>query len=182
MKRGLVLVLSMVFISSILLYGQKVKIEKDPFSGKESITMSWQAINIWEKVYYRFVYKDDIVILQVAWGVSEETTYDKNEDINLKFDDDSTLTLKNIYKTVSTKGGASDATFLLNSSLGLTLSFEIKEDDLSLFESHLLNFMRLNYETINNKFSKDIEVTEGVSDNIEETYKMFKKELDKNKD
>lgn len=179
MKRNIGLVLCLIITSSMLLYSQKIKVKEDAFSGKRTVSSSWQAMNVWEKVYYRFLGEDNTVMLEIAWGVSEETTYMKNEELNLKFGNGKTISLKNTYKTISTKGAASSATFLLSGSLGLMLKFEISDDNLVLFNDNLLTLMRLNYETINNKFYKDIEVTEGVSYNIEETYKMFKKELDK---
>ena len=179
MKKNISLILCLIFASSVMLYSQKIKTEKDAFSGKKTVSSSWQAVNVWEKVYYRFVNEKDTTMLEIAWGVSEETTYMKNEDLNLKFDNDEARNLENIYKTISTKGAASSATFLLSSSLGLIIKFEISEDDLTLFNNNLITLMRLNYETINGKFYKDIEVTEGVSRNIKETYTKFKKELDK---
>lgn len=179
MKKSISLVLCLIFISSIVLYSQKIKVDEDAFSGKKTVSSSWQAVNVWEKVYYRFINEEGTTMLEIAWGVSEETTYMKNEDLNLKFDSDQTLNLENIYKTISTKGAVSSASFLLSSSLGLILKFEITEYNLALFNDNLLTLIRLNYETINGKFYKDIEVTEGVSYNIQETYMKFKEELDK---
>lgn len=179
MKKNISLVLCLIFISSMLLYSQKIKVNEDAFSGKKTVSSSWQALNVWEKVYYRFINKEDTTMLEIAWAVSEETTYMKNEDLNLKFDNDQTTSLENIYKTVSTKGAVSSASFLISNSLGLMLKFEVTEDNLTLFDNNLLTLMRVNYETVNGKFYKDIEVTEGVSYNIQETYKMFQKGLDK---
>jgi len=179
MKKNISLVLCLIMTSSILLYSQKIKVNEDAFSGKKTVSSSWQAINIWEKVYYRFLEEDNTVMFEIAWGVSEKTTYMKNEDLNLKFDNDEAITLSNTYKTISTKGAASSATFLLSSSLGLILKFEINEYVEIPFNDNLLTLIRLNYETINGKFYKDIEVTEGVSYNIQETYRKFKNEIDK---
>ncbi len=179
MKKNISLILCLIFASSVILYSQKIKVEKDGFSGKKTVSSAWQAVNVWEKVYYRFINEDSTTMLEIAWGVSEETTYMKNGELNLKFNNDEARNLENTYKTISTKGAVSSATFLLSSSLGLMLKFEIPENDLTLFNDNLITLMRLNYETINGKFYKDIEVTDGVSRNIKETYIKFKNELNK---
>lgn len=172
------MILFITIISFNIADGQKVNIKTDAFSGAKKIETSWVILSVWEGIYCRFVTDDkNNTMFELAITFSDETIFDKGEALDIKFINNSNLSLLNREEQVTTKGGAKEASVLLN-GLGVKLRYVIKKDELESFDS-LITLIRVNYRNVNGQFLKDFEIQQGVAEKVKKAYTLFKNEIDK---
>ncbi len=172
------MILFITIISFNIASAQKVNIKTDAFSGDKRIETSWVVLSVWEGMYCRFVTDDkNNIMFELAITFTDETIFDKGEALDIKFINNSSLSLFNREDQVTTKGGAKEASVLLN-GIGVKLRYIIKKDELESFDS-IITLIRVNYRNVNGKFLKDFEIQESVAEKVKKAYILFKNELDK---
>ena len=177
-------ILIFLFILSISLYPQKVNVEVDAFSDERIVSTSWEKLHVSLTglyIYYQFTQNTDgIPFVKFAVAFNDAFFYSQDEELLLKFNNDSISKLKSISYSLATTGGATSASMWLTDVPGSIVNYTLIENTDILLDNNLLTDLRMHYNTSQGRVYLDVKIKSTESKKLQKAYKMFIEEINKN--
>ena len=185
MKKLITLIL---FISlSFNLYSQEVNVEIDEFTGKKTVSTSWERLNTEFDlmtsafVYYQFINNPSgVPILRLAFGSNDGAYFKEGSKVQLKFNNDNIITLINIDNSFTTMGGAKEASsFWMTEIPGVIVKYLLTENIENDAKNYFLTDLRRHYTSSDGSTYTDTKIKKNDAKKFQKTYKMFIDEINK---